>query len=1274
MNQICNFISLLSCLIYINCWDNIQIIESEEQSYLYFLENERHYLLDSKLAIPFTNKDDLLQKLNESSSLQLLQKQQELDVIFNKEDAILLPFIRQSGKYIDICYLQHQIINCKLRINNTLYNEELIVNEIQSNQIFIPSNSCQNAYLLQEDLFLLQCHNPINQFQYFLINNYSEIVDEITIDLSHNCRFDSKFQQNRVFINSMECEVSIVLVLEIIYLDDKLQFNKNFTKLHELANFPNQDNLIDLKICQSNLILLGFINMLSSYNLEDKSFKNMKWSYQKWFPYLQTCFPLIIRTALQVQSKIDYQYSPALNKILESESLLKSIKVEDELCVNLYENQAIIMYGFFFQQTIQNVKQIFKISTLPFLVTLNKNNNIAFYKIACLNKYVEYNHSPFIGVVMKGAFYNINSQIIFYYATQRYSIKYPLDINITNSVEIQHNQIINNNFKIDINKLYLSIPFYLDLEFDEDRNHFEFKNELIFTYYLKLQIKQILRVVSFEMDCLLIIYKDWNQKFMANIKNGEFQKNMVLIATTQEFQVEVYKTNSGYIIILIGSKLLMKFRIFNYKDLELIHQYKPKSNIIGYKNEVSSIICLLADNTTYKYQFENFIDYSLTKNKEFRDYQKKKQEEKYTDFRVPYLYIDYEDSIIRMKSIKPDLHDYVISVDGQIIQSNLFVNQKRILLIVKKENQISLQLYFFDLEYIVFLYEIPIFEFQVVFPIQFKEYGKLFCIITRKDGQEYLFLYDITQQGRFCLRWISIKLPNLINFELVAESGIFVQILTDKIVVTYPTLSINIKSLNASFSAIINTQIKFQVKSYISSIPSSFIIYLCTINKDNILKYKPDAEFKRILLNSQNKIINLDSIFGSINNLKLSDACQGSLTEPIQVVSNIQLKCWSINKRFCLITKSLLIYDYFGLNQVISIPFENIILNNLIRSTYNTKLFIYNPQLNTLIISYLNENLEMEEETTINSPFQGMADHTIHITSIQLIKDILIEETQHFFSIYQKEEKELNILCQVYNEEMRQIEYLFKNDSEFILLILELNSIISLLSCQENTNELKTNNDFKPTFQIVSFHILNYFIQNQEIQITVALFCPQDVAYIYEFTFDFKLMTLLKQSNYQQLRYSNIIFESFLKVSDTIYLMKGKSQNSTSSYYLYQINISKPVELIDYFYKYEKDGEIQVYNETHFIQIQRDNDDTNNANIFLLEIDYYRLYLKQNCDLVLKNDVSILYSHIVLEDNLKNKSFMPFYVEVVTFLLILLFIRKNKKINVSRNNAGIRIK
>ncbi|CAK84251.1 unnamed protein product (macronuclear) [Paramecium tetraurelia] len=1272
MNQISNFICFLSCLIHIYCWDNNLIIENDKRQYLYFLENERYYLNDVNIAIPFTNMEDLQEKLNEPSSLQLLQQQQELNLIFNDEDAILLPFIRQSENYIDICYLQHQIIDCKFRINNTLYNEELIVNQIQSNQLFIPSNSCQNAFLLQDDLFLIQCHNPINQFQYFMLNNYSEVVDEITFDLPKNCRFDSKFQFNRIFINSLQCEVSIVLVVDMIYLDEKLQFNKNYTKLHELANFPNQGNLIDLKICQSNIILLGFINMLSTYNFQDQSFKSLKWQYKTWFPYLQSCFPLLIRGTLQPQSKVDYYYNPALCKMLESEPQIKSIEVSDEFCIYLYEKQAIITYDYFFQQTIQNVKQIFKLSTLPFLVILNKNNNIAFYKITCFKQYIEYTHFPFIAIFMKGVFYHMNEQIFTYYEAQEYSIKYPLDVLINSGVEIWHSKIINNNFKIDINQIQLSIPFYLDLEFDEDRNHFEFQNECIFTYHLMLPIKQILRVVSFEMNCLLIIYEDWNQKIMANLKKGDFNKNFQLIAKTQEFQVEVNKMNSDFIIILIGSKLLMKFRIFNYKNLEQIQYYKPKTKIIQYIKEVKAVICLLADNTIYTYEFDNFVDYSLTKNKEFRDYWAKNHQEKYTDFRAPHLYINYEDSIIHMKSIKPYHHDYVLSVDGQIISSNVFVTQKRILLIVKKENQTQLLLYFFDLDNIILLYEIPTFEFQVVFPIQMKQYGQLFCITTMKNEQEYLFIYDITQQGRYCLRYISKKLPNVINFELVDETGILLQILTDKIVFTYSTISFNIKYQNASFSAIINTQIKFQAKSYIQSIPSSFIIYLHIFNKDTVLKYKPEAKSKKLLLSSQNQITNLESIFGGIDNLQLSGACQGSLKEPIQVVSNIQLKCQYISQRFCMISKSLLIYDYLGLNQTVSLSIEKIFLNNLIISNYNTKIFIYNFRLGTMSFLDSYENQESEEETIGNSPFQGLLDTQFdhYIKSINLIDDYLITEREQYFQIHKTKENESNLQCSIYSEGMKQIEYLYKIDSQFILLILEINSKICLSSCSDNTNELKSSNEFKPDFQIVSFKILNSIIQNQEIQITIALFCPQDMAYIYEFIYDFNLLTLLKYSNHQYLKYSNIIFENFLKVSDTIYVMKGNSQNQTSSYYLYQINISQPVELIDYVYKYEKDGEIQVYNETHFIQIQRDKEDKDYANIFLLEIDYYRLYLEKNCDLLIKNDVSILYSHIDFEDNLKNKSFMPLYVEVVNFLLILLFITKKKNNNVSRNNAS----
>ncbi|CAD8210025.1 unnamed protein product [Paramecium pentaurelia] len=1228
------------------------------------MENERYYLEANKFAIPYKDDEDLLEKLKNSSSLQLLEKQTEFNVILD-DNAILLQFIHQYGNYIDICYLQNQIIDCILRINNTLYNEGIIISEIKSNQIYIPLKSCYNAFLIQDNSYFIKCQNSINQFQYFILNDQSEILDELIIDLNHNCRYDSKFQYNKIFINSIDCEILIILIVDIIiYSDQSPQFNKNYTKLHEINNFINQTNLIDLKICESNIILLTFINQMCIFNFEDQLLTCDLHSYYQWLPYLQgSCFPFVIRGIFQIQMNID-NIKPIFDMMMYKESQIQSIQTIDQICLFVYKDSAILMQDYFFEQSIQNIKQIQQLNTLPYLVTVHKNNQITFYKIICFNRFIQYQHLPILALFPKNSYIQINNfLILFYHQTSQYSINYPLEIPTINNISIYHNNIINNNIKIDTNMFFKYIPYYLDLEINQDSFYVQYKNETIITHYLNLQIKQILKVISLEMNFVVIIYENKNHKIFVNIKNDNNEQNIYLITKTQELSVEYRIIASNYIILLISSESIMKYMIVDKKDLKFIHQIKPINKIKEYKFDLIKLILLLTDNTIYAYQGDHIYEYYQIKKKEFRDFWKQNQEIQYNDFRVPYLYINHQDCTIQVKSIIPYHNDILIKMDGQIILSHIFVSHLRILLIVNKENQLQLLLYYFDIDELFLLYQMPIYEFQIFQPINIKFYGKLFGIITIKNEQQYLFIYDITQQGRSCLRYINKILPNLKSFELIDETGILIQFLIDKIIIYYPTLSINIKCITTSDYALIKSQIKFKVQSFIQSIPSSLIVIFNGFNDDNNLRYKLDIQQQQLLLNTQNEIQNLDMIFGSINNLRISNLCQGFLKEPIQVVSNVQLhKCQDINSQFCLISQSILIYDYFGQNRTIKLPDNTTFLNNIFISN-NTLLVIYNSDEKVFIFLDLIQNSQIENDLfNVLSEVLDQNQLGQKLISINLINDFLIVSTQRSILIYNPYESIIECKTQIQN--IIQIQFIHEHDNYYIFLILDANSQFSISSCMKSFNAIYINNEFKPNFKIVSFYILNFKFLNQEIQVTVIMFCPKDLAYIFEFTIHPNSLRIVKQSNNKYLRYPNIYYQQFQRVSDTIYMLKGNSHNLISSYYLYKINLSSPIELIDYFYKYEQNQEIQIYNETHLIQIQNDGEQTN---IQLLEINNYRLYLENNCDLVLQNDVSILHSTILVQDNLKDKSHITQFLVIMNFLLILIIINKKQKIHHDRN-------
>ena len=92
------------------------------------------------------------------------------------------------------------------------------------------------------------------------------------------------------------------------------------------------------------------------------------------------------------------------------------------------------------------------------------------------------------------------------------------------------------------------------------------------------------------------------------------------------------------------------------------------------------------------------------------------------------------------------------------------------------------------------------------------------------------------------MRSINKMYQNYNDFDLIDNTGIYSQQFTDRIIITYPILSISVSNYNQSDYAQIEYPLKFQVKSFIESVPSDLSISLYLTNDDRNLRYKFNAE------------------------------------------------------------------------------------------------------------------------------------------------------------------------------------------------------------------------------------------------------------------------------------------------------------------------------------------------------------------------------------------------------------------------------------------------
>ncbi|CAK78329.1 unnamed protein product (macronuclear) [Paramecium tetraurelia] len=1261
MNFICLFISVWFCFI---CQEVAKVQFSDEQ-YLYFLENERHYIEENMLGIHFENDEDLKQKFFNYSSQKLIEKYQEFDLGLD-DNAKTFKFFSHQGKYIDICFLQHSSIDCRIRINNTLYNEGLIVNQINSSYISLPSNSCYNAFYIEDEAFLINCLNPNNQIEYILLNQQSEIQDQITVNQPLSCNLDSKFKSNKLLINSLNCSVSIFLIIEIDQLEGRLQFNKNFTNVHEQETFPTHSMLIDIKLCEQDQIILIFSTFICTYNLENQSLNIIESSYQPWFLYIQdSCFPYKMNGQLHLSSS-EIQLYPFLNSKINLESQIKCIYQAERNFIFLYEGWAEVSFETIFGEKILNIKQICKLNTLPFLMTLDQNNKIQFYRVLFLTKGIKYQGLPFFGLSYKTSLRHSSIKLFSYYSINQYSIIYPMKIELIGDLYITNDKISRNTLIINYIKLSKSIPLYLDLESNQEDVFQDFRNYTIYTHHKDLPIKKILKIISLEINFIAIIYEDKFGKIYVHLKNNEIEQNKLIMSKNSDVQVEfIYEIIDQITIFIICKHQIMQFQIVAKNDIVLLDTSRSQLDIQECKVDQKKLICLLDDYTVYAYQYQNWYKYFSETTMHLQEFLKQ-QQNKYNDFRIPLLYIDHKTCTIKIMPLKPYQHFVLIKANGQILLSHIFVPYQRILLILQKDNLISLELYYFCTNEILHLYQMPLYQFTIIFPIEIKFLYKLFSIITQKDEKEYLFTYDITQQAKSCLQSITKMYDYYENFNLIDGTGITSQILPDQIIINYPYYSIKLKQTKKTDYSTINFDVQFQANSFIYSIPSNFSIHLNLINSENSLRFKIDAQQQILKVNNQYEITNLDSIYGSVNNLHLGSNCKGFLSSPIQLIKRVELDhCIDIYQQFCLVSNSMIIVDYISQNQTLKFLNGVEALNKIIKFSDNL-LIVYNSIDQQIHLFSASGNKLIQKD--INNKFEYIHLDSNHFNPnemvINIVNNFVTLETVNFYSIYlinrESENHQMNLLCNTDYQAVQQTELLYKVDSSFIFLILTLDSLLKFEYCPRSENENAEQKKFGFNHQIVSFYILNSTYENQQIHLILILFNPKDIAYTFEFSFDLKESKIIKSLMRSQIiRYLNVNYQNFIKINDTNFILKGKQENSILSAYFYKINISSPIQIIDYYYKDEEFSDIDYYNETHFVLI-KNNENSKTAQ--LIQIHNYQVHLENNCELVLHNDVSSLISPVFLTHIIQNESQTTIYLLMGNFLLILLICNKYQNI------------
>ncbi|CAD8151884.1 unnamed protein product [Paramecium octaurelia] len=618
---------------------------------------------------------------------------------------------------------------------------------------------------------------------------------------------------------------------------------------------------------------------------------------------------------------------------------------------------------------------------------------------------------------------------------------------------------------------------------------------------------------------------------------------------------------------------------------------------------------------------------------------------------------------------------------NNLLQHIYFVDINCLIIFELQGALIIAKLYNIQSQKLYFLYNLPLYDFEIVEPISYKVAQTYLAIkVKNKENQFFVMVYNIKYFATNCLIKVIEIDPDFNEFNYIGHSQIFVQFNKQIIVHFLQWVLLNLTNLQFDSNTYYNKSfVELQKKSDLFLQTQSIIIELVAINTNQQLQIINSSIPVYYSIRQQNKEIFLDNIFGSIDFLLYHNS-NGSEIKLNPLLIAGQLSCLQpFQNQVCISQNDQIILNYFDKQNKLIFHLPEITLSQyqfLRKLNNNYELFlIFSNQSGC---SYLiNQNGQILTNKTLdvrhlfpNQPppdliFSVIGNLGILKSNNQplLVFKILENALSQFYQFGESYESQTSLVKILYVNNNYIIFHSSKIQKETFSVSILNDQFDIIKKIQVDIKHLIPENDIKIVSSLVFIEIIEYFFKD--------FIIDADLILCYEFLFcqrmDFQINFNNKKYTFEttsiiRYPYREYFIKQVVLISKTQFIIQFQNQHKTA--YFYNLN-NKSAFIVDSFYKETKDVQLEFYDYDQYIEIRQVE---NYVELTLMNIKPYTIKCSQQCSqsqeyIQLLNQVSNL--QIVLFPKIKEKEKIPFQFSLVilNFITVLTYthFKRNRK-------------
>ncbi|CAD8190155.1 unnamed protein product [Paramecium pentaurelia] len=873
-------------------------------------------------------------------------------------------------------------------------------------------------------------------------------------------------------------------------------------------------------------------------------------------------------------------------------------------------------------------------------------------------------------------FCNLNSSYILVYYVKNFIVyDSPITI-IQNKYSLENPLLLVQNISFgtfyvskDINLFYFSLMFQQGLPYSIENALFNesslqsIRSKLVLEKQMGMQWGQQIFIckISYHFNYTTII-QIANQTFTINDTNQIIQ-----------FKTEFNPQNSK----IFFSTQVNQFLIIQNKTIRAF-SFDKKVNLVWIMKIHNNITNIFRYQNILLIQLGDCIDIEIDLNSLTR-----KQINNSLQFNCTY----YLNSYFQIKIYRQEINLYSMFsyhlriICNEIVEFVPVVIYKRLIIFELIDNKIQIKLYITRFGQFNFLFYLPLYEFQILYPLEYRiEKSQIAIVASNQMDQEFVLVYDIKNQVANCL----VKVIRIDNknyyFNFLSEFQIFVVFQQQLIILFLSCLELQFSNQHLTFDNLISQEdLLLQIISDIYNQSLQIQLKVISINMNYKIQIKDVMIPFQYQINQQLQIksFNLLNIYGNIDfMIKISENNTQRL-EPMQI--NYAFSCSRFFLNSTCIIKNNIIFNTFDNSIQMEIPescvnllfvqdkkdyfsfycwFDQTSFERLDVNIYGVIL-----KEKTLKISDFNINLYMINQTQF---LQNVIITYSHNISNQMQIWFVKEDSVNLY--FHKSNSRFNTATVIYLNNHYIIFYTFLEENKNIILCaILMDDLLNIQNqIQIELTEIIKDYNFVIFQQLIELKFIEYNL-NGMILNADSIFCFAILSCIrLNLDVDFQLKIIKSQIN-NYIRFPEnalCYFNCFQGNQQNIILTLIKDNNRVSYFY----NLTQKI-LIDSYYQYSvQNVYFQQYNKSHYILINKKN---NTYEVNLLYLSGYQIQCQDQCQtnveiIQIYNQISNLYLefHSNQDQNLlmnNSKNYIQIIICLNNFIFLLSFLIYRKK-------------